>query len=262
MRANFLYFLNDFRDMIDISEKEGKYMFQFSNQELVKEVSILEDKLKKISKDLWSVKYELRTLDPSKQDKATFLKNQMDQYEQEESLLKKEVETKKRCFHQAIQLEFMDYVSNVNLNNAFYVSLDTKTDTVVLMDSFIESKKDFLVLKDQFIQDDSKISLIITIKIKDFEVKNTKISLIDLKVNAHKNIQDIISLNLRPLLNACKEHTHEYVVFEKPFMIQRQVSSDRSQNGSRWCCGISNNEGSIYGDVTEFFIAGFKREIC
>ena len=163
--------------------------------------------------------------------------------------------------------DFKSFTSQMTPENTIEEYLCKYTRTVKVMDEFCESETAlFLVLdlslrfKDYY----SYINLIISRSFNNIRCVNcAATTMTEIKsCNGHSTVGWMPD-RLRPLMNEINKYDYEeinkgkIIQFDKPFPLGGQTSSNRTGYGSEWYGGQCIYEGTLYGEVTPFFIIGF-----
>lgn len=217
-------------------------------EKLVAKLESLKNKLQRSNQELLKLKAEL----PQKEKQLSEYEEIIEDEEERVNVAKKEA--------------FKDYILNMKPSDAISRKLRNNISTVDLLDEFCDSKKDFLILRNQFLvyNNSGYVSLIITPRYRNITVESTQPTMTELKQNVGKGVRYISCDRLQPLLTEIDKIDMLYesipqgskFVFDYPFLIGGQTSDNRTGYGCEWIGGGNYIEGTLYGEVTDFMVAG------
>ncbi len=156
-------------------------------------------------------------------------------------------------------------ITNITLEQCFVCELKQDTKTIKLLDDFCSSNKDFLILKNAFYLPINRlyVSLIISRYISGIEIERSQPTMTELKKEYGKRVTLLHAPRLQPLRNELQrldtERTFtdgEIFPFDVPFLIGGQTSSNKTGYGTTWYGWGDYDEGTLYGEVTDFFLTG------
>ena len=265
-------------------------LFKYSNKILEKEIDDLKDQCYKINSnirnDKWNIDYlndeiddqeeELKNMEEQiikikkeireKKNKLSNLKNSLPAKNKEYIVLEKKLDEKKVVLNNEIHSEFKKYVLSIQDKQCYTVQLYPDTATIDLLDKFCSSRKDVLILKNQFWLPNNRVyaSLIVTPYYSCINSERTQPTMTELKKNVEKNINTVSCYRLTPLKQELSKidknnelNNSSTYVFDTPFLIGGQTSNNRTGYGCEWIGSGDYIEGTLYGEVTNFMIAGF-----
>ena len=147
-------------------------------------------------------------------------------------------------------------------NDAYMVSLDSKSKTIQILDDFSSSKKEFMMLRNIFFMERHMkyCSLVVTQGCSGLRiVDDTDIVMSGLKLISGKVLSNIpdneANERVIPLVKSLKRIDHDMntfgkpqklYVFKRPYVLHGQTSDDRFGYGY----------GTLYGDTTDYMIVG------
>lgn len=199
----------------------------------------------------------------------------IEKYEKQKPIIETKIEKIKKSYNSKIEKiaekrirAFKKYIKTINNENEYVCKLTSDTRTVELLDIFCKSEKDFLVLENQFYLPNNRtyISLIITKYYGGMKITGGQPTMTELKKSLEKNIRSIAIPRLKPLVAYLTELDNQsntlksgkVVVFDNMFLVGGQTSSNRMNYGCEWIGGGDYIENTLYGEVTDFMVVGFR----
>lgn len=230
--------------------------------ELEVEIEDGEEEVEKLISKLESMKNKLQ----KSEQELLKLKTELPQKEKQLAEYEEIIEDEEKRVNADRKEAFQDYILNMKPSDAISRKLRNNTSTVELLDEFCDSKKDFLILREQFsvYNNSGYVSLIITPCYRDIKVESTQPTMTELKQNVGKGVRYISCARLQPLLAEINKIDMMYksipkgskFAFDCPFLIGGQTSDNRTGYGCEWIGGGDYIEGTLYGEVTDFMVAG------
>lgn len=167
--------------------------------------------------------------------------------------------------------EFYQLIYQLNGENSYNICIYSNTKTIPIMDEFYNSDKMFLVLKNIFIlenksiYDNKYISLVITRGYSNIEHTKIAPTMTELKQNSYRRLSySLFPERMKPLVNVIKEicaenelNSGDKIPFKIPMSLGGQTHINQTGFGSIYEWGELVYEGTLYGEVTDFFIIGF-----
>ncbi len=252
LKKNIYTLNNIINELYDAKKMIEDYTLELS--EINDEIKSLTDKKIKIIQDINKLKGKLST-------------NNINKYVAKKDNTYSKIQYKEEILKGFLVEDFKTLITYMNDNNTIRKKLSKQTKTTPIMDEFFHSQNIlFLILELSLYSNNYKgiINLIVThsyrnIPCAEFEPP----TMTELKTNGDKTINDIFPIRMQPLINEIKKYNFnslkygDLVQFDKPFLLGGQTFDNQAGYGWEWEYGDCIYEGTLYGEVTNFFIIGF-----
>ncbi|WNY24194.1 hypothetical protein MmiHf6_15230 [Methanimicrococcus hongohii] len=181
--------------------------------------------------------------------KIDILKNEIESLEKESEKIKNE-QTNKEINENTSR--YLSEIYNITDENSYKVRLYNDTKTTPIMDKFNEKYEYLLIGPYYSLKDFLKYSLVI-MKRPQYKVNftNSSLTMTKLKQCNWGPLNSLIS----ETLNA-NENPQKVLPFKIPYSLGGQTSRNQTGYGSEYHYGELYIQGTLYGEVTNFYIIG------
>lgn len=176
----------------------------------------------------------------------------------------------KEKYDSELKRQWAEKVKSISAQNCKEVRLNRTVKTTPIMDDFFHSKKDFLVFKSAFHRFDGKryydISLIIMNEYSNVKARtDSQFTMTELKNNYNKlacfeyfpyRMKNLIK-EIGDIISNADYKYGDVIVFDPPFKFGAQTYADQTGFGDIYYFGELYEEGTKYGDTTDFYVVGF-----
>ncbi len=162
----------------------------------------------------------------------------------------KELNTRKS---ELLTTELVNRIYTANKENSLSKSLYQDTATTGIMDQFCSSGKDFLMLR--CVEWDYDYIFVVTRSIVGVNSYSEQTTMTELKKNYGSRLQALRSC-IKTAMEKHRKTGDKILPFDKPCRLGGQTSANKTGYGWEWYRGDLVHEGTLYGEVTDFFIIG------
>ena len=244
-----------------ISKKVDKEFLKKKREKLCsRELSILKE-LDRLNEELKQCEEELPQIENSLHEAEIAYEN----LQKELSVLKKKAEPQKDKYREMLLEDYRKRIFLISKENADVHTLSYDTTTTPIIDDYYNSDYFFLVIRDFFRNYRRvlgySINLVITrgyYNILDHRIPAPTMTEIKKFASSGNTAERLVPLK-NEILNIITERNLKHglcIPFEKPYPLGAQTFDDQTGYGWEWRFGELEREGTLYGQVTQFYIMG------